>query len=200
MSPLKSKRFFLKVITLVYSTLVACVSPCVKEFFKSHEILTNRPHLERFWDPDITRLFLLSTGIILKLENLGNRSLLQKGKNSLYTLSKSWKTHLHLYCVIFINFAWLFVKWFYSFSVDLNHTIVNRQKDTLVGTFVVFGARIHTVLLLKLVFISRQSVMAERITHGVLCKLECTICMHQRRSNLFAGWRYTIRKVFFNMF
>ena len=42
--------------------------------------------------------------------------------------------------------------------------------------------------------------MADRITHGVLCKLECTICMHQRRSNLFAGWRYTIRKVFFNMF
>ena len=43
--------------------------------------------------------------------------------------------------------------------------------------------------------------MAEiRITHGVLCKLECTISIHQRRSNLFAGWRYTIRKVFFNVF
>ena len=51
------------------------------------------------------------------------------------------------------------------------------RRDTAVGTFVVFSARIHIVLLLKLGSISRQNVMAEiRITHGVLCKLERTIC------------------------
>ena len=72
---------------------------------------------------------------------------------------------------------------------------------SLVGTFVIFGARIHTVLLLKLVFISRQSVMAEiRLTHGVLCKLECTICMHQRRSSLFCWLEVHHSKSIFNMF
>ena len=43
--------------------------------------------------------------------------------------------------------------------------------------------------------------MAEiRLTHGVLCKLECTICMHQRRSSLFCWLEVHHSDSIFNVF
>ena len=39
--------------------------------------------------------------------------------------------------------------------------------------------------------------MAEnRIKHGVLCKQECTICTHERRSNLLLGGGTSFEKYF----